>query len=90
MAKPTEPQLQQALARARQMREQDQDPHYLAKALLNCHYENGLLRAVLQAVECYLTSGLAEPEHVHLLKSLETARAGLNRSAGLEPDTFGL
>jgi hypothetical protein len=90
MGKPTEAQLEQALARARQMRERDQDPDFLGKSLLHCHYEHGLLQAVMHATEIYLHSGMAEHEHRELLRALEKARSAMNRAAGKEPGTLGL
>ncbi|HID50130.1 MAG TPA: hypothetical protein EYP40_11065 [Chromatiales bacterium] len=90
MPMPTAEELEQALSAAGRMRETGDDPHYIAKALLNCQYRNGYLQAVLLAAEEYLRSGLAEREHTRLLKAIEKARAAENRSAGVEPPSLGL
>ena len=49
MAMPTEEELKMALAEAGRMREQGQDPYFVAKALLNLNYQNEHLMQVLQA-----------------------------------------
>ena len=40
MGMPTEAELREALAEAARMREQGEDRHHLAKALLNLEYRN--------------------------------------------------
>ena len=90
MSRPTEEELEKALSTAGHMRETGDDPHFLAKALLNCHYRNGYLQDVLHAAEEYIRSGLAEREHTRLVKAIEKARAAENRSAGVEPPSLGL
>lgn len=90
MSKPTEEELNRALAVAASMRESGKDPDYLAKALLNHHYRLGLLEAVHTAVEHYLHSGLAEREHTVLLKTLEKLRKAEERTAGGEHTDIGL
>ncbi len=90
MSKPTEEELQHALKRAGFMRETGDDPHYLAKALLNCHYQHGYLLDVLHAAEKYLRSGLAEREHTVLLRAIEKAREIDDRSAQRERPSLGL
>ena len=74
MGKPTEEELAAALKEAQRMREQGEDPHHVAKALLNLNYQGSFLRGVLQAAENYLNSGMAEREHTQLLKAIEKAR----------------
>jgi hypothetical protein len=90
MSKPSEDEIKQALAEAVRMREQGDDPHFLAKTLLNHHYRLGYLQEVLQAVERYLHSGMAEPEHAHLLRTLEKARRAEERTAKVEHRDLGL
>jgi len=72
MGKPTEEELNTALAEAARMREQGEDPCFVAKSLLNLNYRLGHLEHVLQAAERYLHSGLAEHNHAELIKSIET------------------
>ena len=90
MAKPTQDELHTALAEAARMREQDQDPHYLAKCLLNHHYRLGYLEDVMLAVERYLHSGLAEVEHRRLLKVLDKARQAEAHIRHIEHGKLGL
>jgi predicted transcriptional regulator len=90
MGKPTKQELEQALNEAQRMREQGQDPHHLAKALLNLNYQSGFLVKVLQAAENYLNSGMAEAEHTQLVKAIETARAVDALSAQAERPALGL
>lgn len=74
MSKPTDAELREALAEAGRMREQDADPHHVAKALLSCHYLNRELEAVLHAAEEYLRTGLAESAHLRLQRAIDQAR----------------
>lgn len=90
MAKPTNAELEKALASAIQMRESGNDPDFIAKALLSHNYRLGYLEAVFHAVERYLHSGLSEREHTVLLKTLEKARHSEERTAGDEHTDFGL
>jgi hypothetical protein len=90
MSKPTEAELKAALAEAARMREQGDDPHHIAKALLNCHYMQRELEQVLRAAEEYLRSGLAEPEHLRLERAIEKARRAGDRGAHVERPVLGL
>ncbi|MCG6886288.1 MAG: hypothetical protein LJE74_03690 [Proteobacteria bacterium] len=90
MPKPTEQELEQALTHAGRMRETGEDPHFLAKALLSCHYLNGYLVDVLRAAEDYIRTGLSEQEHTRLIKAIEKARAADDRSARVERPGLGL
>ena len=74
MGKPTEEELGAALKEAQRMREQGEDPHHVAKALLNLNYQGSCLGGVLQAAENYLNSGMAEREHTLLVRAIEKAR----------------
>ena len=90
MSKPTEQELQAALELAKQMREQGKDPHSIAKSLLSHQYRIGYLEEVLQAVERYFRSGMAEDEHRRLLKSLEKARQAELNTAKQMTNDWGL
>lgn len=90
MSKPEQQELEQALAEAARMREQGADPCHVAKCLLNHHYRLGYLEAVLQAVERYLHSGMAEDEHRRLLKSVEMARQAEAYTGHSRRDELGL
>jgi hypothetical protein len=90
MAMPTEEELQMALAEAGRMREQGEDPHFIAKALLNLNYQNEQLMHVFQAVELFMRSGMAVAEHQKLRKAMETAHKAIERTGGIENESFGL
>lgn len=90
MAMPTEEELATALAEAGRMREQGDDPHFIAKALLNANYQNEQLMHVLKAAELFLRSGMAVSEHQKLRKAIENARRAIERSGAIESESFGL
>ena len=90
MSKPTEQELQVALQQAKQMREQGEDGHFIAKSLLNCHYQNQYLFEVFQAAEAYLRSGLGTREHTRLVKAVEEARIADDYSAHVTRNPLGL
>ncbi len=90
MGMPTEEELKQALAEAARMREQGEDPHHIAKALLNCNYRLQQLEKVMHAAELYFRSGMAVHEHQALRKALDEARYAVGRTAGHDDERFGL
>jgi hypothetical protein len=90
MGKPTEEELERALEEAKRMREQGEDPHFIAKALLNLNYQNEFLIKVMRAVENYLHSGMAEREHAQLIKAIEKAREVDDLGAHRERPSLGL
>lgn len=90
MSKPTPQELDSALELAKRMREQGKDPHFLAKSLLSHHYRLGYLEEVLQAVENFLHSGMAEAEHRRLIKVVEKARQAEERTAKQNSNELGL
>jgi hypothetical protein len=89
MPKPTSEELETALAEAARMREQQEDPFFLAKTLLNHNYRLGILERVLAAAKHYLHSGLAPHEHALLERAIaEADRASV--ALGNERERFGL
>lgn len=82
MGMPTEEELKQALAEAGRMREQGDDPHYLAKCLLNMNYRVIQLEKVLKAVELLYRSGMAVQEQTKLRKAVEEAKEKIARTEG--------
>ncbi len=90
MSKPTEQELAMALKYAKHMREQGEDPQYIAKSLLSHHYRIGYLEDVMLAVERFLRSGMAEDEHKRLLKAVERAREAELRTAKQNSSELGL
>lgn len=90
MGMPSDEELEIALAEAGRMREAGEDPKFIARALLNANYQVEQLNHVLVAVELYFNSGMAVTEHQKLRKAVATAKAAINRSGGIEHESFGL
>ena len=90
MSMPSKEELEIALAEAGRMREQGDDPKFVAKALLNSNYQVEQLSHVLAAVELYFHSGMAVTEHQKLKKAVEKAKEAIDRSGGIEHESFGL
>ena len=90
MSKPSEIELSIALQKAKQMKEQGDDPDFLAKTLLNHHYRLGYLEELLAAADRYMNHGMADHERSVLLRSIEKAKQAEYRTAGEERDYFGL
>jgi len=89
MGKPTTEELQQALEEAGRMRERDEDPHFIAKSLLNLHYRMGFLEKVMQAAELYLR-GEGGHEHAVLKRAIEAAKHEDAHTAGRDSKEFFL
>lgn len=90
MSMPTKEQLEIALAEAGRMREAGEDPKFVAKALLNANYQVEQLSHVLAAVELYFHSGMAVTEHQKLKRAVEKAKVAIDRTGGIEHESFGL
>lgn len=90
MSKPSDEELKIALRRAVIMKEQSQDPDFLAKSLLNHHYRLGFLLDVLFAADRYLNHGMADHEHTRLLSLIEKAKDAEDHVAKIEHYNFGL
>lgn len=90
MSKPTDDELKTALRRAMIMKENGQDPDFLAKSLLNHHYRINYLLDLLFATDRYLNHGMADHEHSTLLMLLEKAKAAEDHVAKIEHYDFGL
>lgn len=89
MGKPTDEELQIALTEAARMREQGEDPHYIAKALLNLNYRIKYLEDVMRAAELYTHSGMGSTEHLKLVSAIKTYHALEQRSAGMDQHPAG-
>ena len=90
MLKPTDDQLQAALAEAERMREQDADPHHLARSLQYLTHRVRLLETVYEAARNYLQFGQGEHEHAILVNAIEAARSGEQHDRDQEDETLGL
>lgn len=88
MGKPSEIELKSALDEASRMREQGEDPHFVAKTLLNTYYRNKYLEKVLHAAEHYLHSGQAVHEHSQLVKAIDEYHSIEKRTAGEDDENL--
>jgi inorganic pyrophosphatase len=73
MGKPTKSELDQAVLAAIKMRESNQDPDFVAKALLNLNYRIQKLERVQTAAKRYLHAGQSISDHHHLLQAIQSA-----------------
>ncbi len=90
MSKPTEEELAIAIKSAKLMREKDNDPFHLGKALLHYHYHIRFLEEVTNCAGAYLHSGLSDAEHRQLVQAIERLHREENRSVSQEPPALGL
>ncbi len=90
MPKPTPEEMDTALKMAKQMRDKDIDPFFIAKALLNLNYRMAFLQEVLQAADRYVNMGMAERERSRLIRAIEKARDAEAYTAQTERSNFGL
>lgn len=86
----SEQELKEALAAAAHMRESGQDPHRVARALLNLHYQNVHYHHLLEALEHYMHSGMATLELQRLRIAIDKTKEAINRSGHIEAESFGL
>jgi len=88
--KPTAEQLRHALQMAERMREQGDDPDFLARALLYLHRRDEILEKVLGHLELFLRFGLPVDEHMKLVRLVEEAKAQQRMEQGEDADKLGL
>jgi len=86
----SESELKEALAAAAKLRETGQDPHKVAHALLNLHYQNVQYQHLLEALEHYLHSGMATLELQRLRLTLDKTKTAISRTGHIEAERFGL
>lgn len=90
MGVPTQNEMEAALKEAASMREQGDDPHHLAKVLLNHNYRIQKLENVMKAAELYMHSGHAGKEHAELMRAIEAAKYASSNTADHDELDFGL
>jgi hypothetical protein len=90
MGVPTKEELQSALQEAARMREQGEDPHHIAKALLNHNFRIDKLEKVMHAAELYFRSGNASQEHTKLVQAIEAAKYAGSNTADHDELDYGL
>ena len=90
MGVPSKEELDIALTEAARMREQGEDPHHLAKALLNHNYRIEVLEKVLRAADLYIHSGQSGQEHSQLVRAIEIAKKANTNSSDAKVLDHGL
>jgi hypothetical protein len=90
MGVPTTEELQTALKQAAQMREHGEDPHHIAKALLNHNFRIEKLEKVMHAAELYFRSGNASQEHTKLVQAIEAAKYASSNTTDHDKLDYGL
>ena len=75
MGIPSKAELEMALTEAGRMRETSEDPKFVAKSLLNHHYQLTHLENLYHAVQHYIHSGHEEVAHSKLLVAIERYRS---------------
>ena len=90
MTRPSEEELESALALAAQLCDENNDPDLIAKSLLSEHYRAEYLQEVFSAADRYINHGMAESERTHLLRAIERAREMEAHSTRQNHEDFGL
>ena len=90
MSKPTDNELKIALSKAIEMKEHGNDENFIAKTLINHHYRIRYLEEVLKIADRYINHGMADHEHMQLLRAIEKAKAAEEKTSGNEHEDFGL
>jgi hypothetical protein len=90
MSKPSEEELETALKTAAQMRDDENDPFFVAKALLSHNYRIRYLEEIMHVADRYLNHGMSEQERIHLIRTIEKAKDAESFTANKERDSFGL
>ena len=90
MPKPTDEELELAIQTAVQMRENNDDPHKLAKCLLSHNYRMKHLEEVLTIADRYFNMGMSERERSHLIRAIEKAKNAESYTSQTVRGRFGL
>ena len=90
MPKPTDDELELALRTAAEMRENNDDPHKLAKCLLSHNFRIKNLEEVLSIADRYFNMGMSERERTSLIRAIEKAKNLESYTSQTEQERFGL
>ncbi len=90
MSKPTEEELEAALKMAAQMRDEKNDPFFIAKSLLSHNYRIKYLEEILHAADRYINHGMSDRERTHLIFTIEKVKDAESFTSSRERDSFGL
>ena len=90
MPKPTDEELDTAIKQAIAMREDDNDPHHIAKCLLSHNFRMKHLEEVLKIADRYMNMGMSEQERTQLIRAIAKAKDVEFYTAHQEQERFGL
>ena len=90
MPKPTDEELETALKKAVEMRENDDDPFNMAKCLLSHNYRIKHLEDVLAIADRYCNMGMAQRELTHLVRAIDKAKNTESYTSQSTQERFGL
>lgn len=90
MPKPSDEELELAIQTAIAMRENNDDPHKLAKCLLSHNYRIRHLEEVLAIADRYCNMGMAQRELTHLVRAIDKAKNLESYTSQSEQERFGL
>ena len=90
MSKPTNEELKTALTAAIDMKEHDNDPYFVAKALLNLQYRMRYYEELMSIADRYANLGQAEHEHTLLLKQIDKIKDVEMYTGKYDLESFGL
>ena len=90
MPKPTNEELEAALLKAAEMRDNDDDPFNMAKCLLSHNYRIRHLEDVLAIADRYCNMGMAQRELTHLVRAIDKAKNAESYTSQTQEERFGL
>ena len=90
MPKPTDEELETAIQKAIEMREENNDSFNLAKCLLSHNFRMKHLEEVLVLADRYINMGMSDQERTLLIRAIEKAKDVESYTAQEEQERFGL
>ena len=90
MPKPTYEELQAAIQKAIEMREQNDDPFNLAKCLLSHNFRMKHMEEVLKSADRYINMGMSEQERTQLIRAIAKAKDTESYTSQQQQERFGL
>jgi hypothetical protein len=90
MPKPTDEELQAAIQKAIEMREQNDDPFNLAKCLLSHNFRMKHMEDVLKSADRYINMGMSEQERTQLISAIAKAKDTESYTSQQQQERFGL
>jgi hypothetical protein len=90
MPRPTDEELNTAIQKAIEMREENNDPFNLAKCLLSHNFRMKHLQEVLVLADRYMNMGMSDQERTFLISAIDKAKNVESYTAQEEQARFGL